>query len=233
MVNFVQINLNHAIAPTTEVGNRRNCVYLVQEQHLGSIRNKRNFFAAPNDTISPTRAGIYISSATTFTFLPLSRFTGRDVSAGLLESRDLSVPTIIASVYMDGTIPHVPTLLLDLINYCKTERIPLLFAADTNAWSSMWGSPEDNKRGEMLEELVIDECLEIFNIGNAHTFRRHLGGRLAEKIIDVTFGLGVIDSVTNWKVSTNGRTGLPSPTRLGATTWIAQTFGAKLDWRRR
>jgi hypothetical protein len=60
MVNFVQINLNHAIAPTTEVGNRRNCVYLVQEQHLGSIRNKRNFFAAPNDTISPTRAGIYI-----------------------------------------------------------------------------------------------------------------------------------------------------------------------------
>jgi hypothetical protein len=65
----------------------------------------------------------------------------------------------------------------------------------------MWGSPEDNKRGEMLEELVIDECLEIFNIGNEHTFRRHLGGRLAEKIIDVTFGLGVIDSVLNWKVS--------------------------------
>jgi hypothetical protein len=139
MVNFVQINLNHAIPPTTEVGNRRNCVYLVQEQHLGSIRNKHNFFAAPNDTTSPTGAGIYISSATTFTFLPLSRFTGPDVSAGLLESKDLSVPTIIASVYMDGTIPHVPTLLLDLINYCKTERIPLLFAADTNAWSSMWG----------------------------------------------------------------------------------------------
>jgi hypothetical protein len=62
-----------------------------------------------------------------------SRFTGRDVSAGLLESKDLSVPTIIASVYMDGTMPHVPTLLLNLINYCKTERIPLLFAADTNA----------------------------------------------------------------------------------------------------
>jgi hypothetical protein len=37
-------------------------------------------------------------------------FTGRDVSSGLLESKELSRPIIIASVYMVGQLPHVPVV---------------------------------------------------------------------------------------------------------------------------
>jgi hypothetical protein len=65
----------------------------------------------------------------------------------------------------------VPVLLLNLIKYCKAENLPLLFGADTNSWSSFWMSPEDNKRGEMLEDIVINEGHEIFNMGNSATFR--------------------------------------------------------------
>jgi hypothetical protein len=139
----------------------------------------------------------------TFTFLPLHRFTGRDISSGLLESKKLTQPMVIASVYMDSLIPQVPDLLLDLINYCKKEQLPLLFGADTNSWSSFWSSQEENKRGEMIEKLVITECLEIYNIGNSPTFRRPLGphGNIVEKIIDVTFGMNIKDKVQIWRVA--------------------------------
>jgi hypothetical protein len=202
MINFIQINLNHAIAPTTDVGNVQNCVYLLQEQHFFSIRNKKNLYAAKcSFEYGQTRAGIYISAPHTFTFLPLHRFTGRDISSGLLESKELTQPMIIASVYMDSLIPQVPDLLLDLIDYCKKEQLPLLFGADTNSWSSFWSSQEENKRGKMIEQLVITECLEIYNIGNSPTFRRPLGphGNIVEKIIDVTFGMNIKDKVQNWR----------------------------------
>ena len=169
---------------------------------MRSIRTKRNFYAAPDSfEHGLTRAGIYISAAKSFSFLPLAEFTGRDVSAGLLESGELSKPIIIASVYMDGLIASIPELFLNLIEYCKRERIPLLVGSDTNAWSSFWSSPEDNKRGEMVEEVVINEGLAVLNSGSECTFRRNLNGVIVEKIIDVTFSLNLDDPVTNWEVS--------------------------------
>jgi hypothetical protein len=204
MINFIQINLNHAIAPTTDVGNVQNCVYLLQEQHFFSIRNKKNLYAAKcSFEYGQTRAGIYILAPNTFTFLPLHRFTGRDISIGLLESKELTQTMVIASVYMDSLIPQVPDLLLDLIDYCKKEQLPLLFGADTNSWSSFWSSQEENKCGKMIEELVITEGLEIYNISNSLTFRRPLGphGNIVVKIIDVMFGMNVKDKSQNWRVA--------------------------------
>jgi hypothetical protein len=88
VIQFIQINLNHAIAPTAEVGSIQNCVYLLQEQHYFSIRNKRNLYAAKcSFEHGLTRAGIYISAAKTFTFLPLNKFTGRDFPADYLSPR--------------------------------------------------------------------------------------------------------------------------------------------------
>jgi hypothetical protein len=158
MINFIQINLNHVIAPTTDGGNVQNCVYLLQEQHLFLIRNKKNLNANKcSFEYEQTRSGIYFFAPITFTFLPLHRFTGRDISSGLLESKELTQPMVIASVYMDSLIPQVPDLLLDLIDYCKKEQLPLLFGVDTNSWSSFWSSQEENKHGKMIEELVITE----------------------------------------------------------------------------
>jgi hypothetical protein len=64
-------------------------------------------------------------------------------------------------------------------------------------------SPEDNKRGEMMEDIVINKGLEIFNTGNSATFRRPLGpnGNIDKKIIDVTFGMNITDKVYNWQVA--------------------------------
>jgi hypothetical protein len=186
VMKFIQINLNHAIALTTEVGNTQNCVYLLQEQHYFSIGNKRNLYAAKcSFEHGLTRAGIYISAPKTFTFRPLNRFTGRDVSSVLLESKELSRTIVMASVFMDGLLPHVPDLLLNLIKYCKAENLRLLFGADTNSWSSFWMSPEDKKQGQMLEEIVINKSLEIFNMGNSATFRGPLGpnGNIVKKLL--------------------------------------------------
>jgi hypothetical protein len=96
-----------------------------------------------------------------------------------------------------------PDLLLDLIDYCKKEQLSLLFRADTNSWSSLWSSQEENKRGKMIKELVITECLEIYIINNSPTFSQPLGphGNIEEKVIDVTFRMNVKDKVQIWRVA--------------------------------
>ena len=57
-----------------------------------------------------------------------------------------------------------------------------MICADTNAWSTLWGSEVTNARGEFLEDLVMRFDLVINNTGHVPTF----SGR-GDTCIDVTF----------------------------------------------
>ena len=54
----------------------------------------------------------------------------------------------------DGVPPPetVPKLLVKLIRKCRRESKHYIIMADTNAWSQLWHSPRQNRRGSEFEE---------------------------------------------------------------------------------
>lgn len=72
-----------------------------------------------------------------------------------------------------------------------------IVGGDFNAKSYLWGSPIEDKRGQILAEWLAEEDLIVLNQGNAPTFRR----REYQSYIDVTFCTQKIaKQVINWKV---------------------------------
>ena len=51
----------------------------------------------------------------------------------------------------------------------------LLICTDSNAHSPLWGSPDLNQRGRLVEEdLIYRYGLQLLNVGNAPTYIGHL-----------------------------------------------------------
>ena len=108
-----------------------------------------------------------------------------------LTSKDMAVATIktdegqicVASIY-HGIQKHSAREegLIELANLSKKVNLPLIAGIDTNAHCSMWGSRDDNKRGEELEELLLDLNLLVLNQGSANTFSEANKGT----VIDIT-----------------------------------------------
>ena len=71
---------------------------------------------------------------------------------------------------------------MKLVKFCKQSNLPLIVGMDSNAHSSMWGSSDDNKRGEDLEELILEQNLHVMNQGTENTFS--IGDK--GSVIDVT-----------------------------------------------
>jgi len=71
-------------------------------------------------------------------------------------------------------------------------RQGVILAGDFNAKSSIWVSRTNDRREELLADLIASHDLLIANTGSTHTFER---GN-ATSVIDVTFYRGVI--VSDW-----------------------------------
>jgi len=69
-----------------------------------------------------------------------------------------------------------------LIDFCSTNRIPLLLGVDSNAHSILWGSESTNGRGEDLEDLILAKDLSVVNVGSVPTFQTVV----AKSVIDIT-----------------------------------------------
>ena len=57
-----------------------------------------------------------------------------------------------------------------------------MIGIDCNAHSSLWGSTDVNKRGEELEELILEKNLTVANCGNVCMFETVR----AKTIVDIT-----------------------------------------------
>ncbi|XP_022175282.1 uncharacterized protein LOC111037193 [Myzus persicae] len=73
-------------------------------------------------------------------------------------------------------------------------RQGVILADDFNAKSSIWGSRTNDRRGELLADLIASHDLLVANTGSTHTF----GRGNATSVIDVTFYRGVV--VSDWSV---------------------------------
>ena len=50
-----------------------------------------------------------------------------------------------------------PKLLIDLVEYAKSKKISIIVSADSNAHNLVWGSTDNNTRGEELLDFIISK----------------------------------------------------------------------------
>ena len=91
-----------------------------------------------------------------------------DLVAGILEWDNKHV--MIASAYFHHDRDVVIPELVELIDFCNSKNMALICCADTNAWSHMWWSHEENTRGVKLEEFIISENIVVDNDYPAPTY---------------------------------------------------------------
>ena len=129
---------------------------------------------------------------------PLPDLTTPDVVACLWKTGDIDIPEVVlVSAYSDITLPF-PLALERVAEYCRSRNVPCILGADTNGHSVLWGSPNNNDRGDDFELFAACYDLAIVNVGNTATYSCATGS----SIIDVTFAhYTLYDKISNWRVS--------------------------------
>lgn len=201
-IKFIQYNLSKRLVATTEL-KETNAIYLLQEPYLyegkkGAVVHQKEFFSAPKG-----RTAIYTPLLKDAKFTAMTRFTGRDLVAGILENTAFRKPIMIASIYLDILKTVKMKEWTELLLYCRTNKIPLLCGIDANAWSYLWNSREENRRGQELEAFLLSERASIHNINTTSTFHRvRKEGEVQESIIDITVSFNLNEDIMNWAVDT-------------------------------
>ena len=146
------------------------------------------------------RTCIYVKQGLDVT--PLPRFISQDIVAvkAKLVRQGAVKEVIFASVYLpyDSEEPPPSRLMVELVQYCQTHRLPLLVGCDANAHHTVWGSTDINARGRLLLEYLATTDLDILNKGNEATFVN----AIRREVLDLTLGSTCIaHEVKNWRVS--------------------------------
>jgi hypothetical protein len=116
------------------------------------------------------RAGFLVGGKIANDIRELTEFTGKDFCAISIEPAKLWV----ASVYCDGKTDF-PEGIERLAERAAREGVALVLNLDSNAHSTLWGSPASNKRGDDLELILLSCNLEVINVGEVPTFSNEQG----------------------------------------------------------
>ena len=104
---------------------------------------------------------------------------------------------IVSSVYMPIEEQLPSATFEHLVQYCNSNKLPLVVACDTNAHHPAWGGEDCNKRGQDLCEFLATTNLEVCNTGSIPTFC--CGNK--RSIIDVTLASSLLYSdIHDWTV---------------------------------
>ena len=107
---------------------------------------------------------------------------------------------VLVSTYMPGDSIDAPPpqILKDLTLFCEGNGWDLLVGADANSHNLIWGSTNNNKRGEDLLEFIMTSNLHLCNTGTKPTFVT----ANREEVLDITLAsTRLLDKIVNWKVS--------------------------------
>ncbi len=194
--NQVQTPFTKAKAKASE-GNQ-SFVVAIQEPPVnnGKIKgfSRMNTLLCDQSAEIP-RTAIYASKDIKLWLIP--EFTSADVTTCIWKMGK-NREVYLVSVYMD--ILHqqvIPDPMRRLMRRAQLRSKEVLIMADTNAHSTLWGCPTDNKRGELLEEYIFANNIAVLNKGDHFTFFN----RRSATIIDVTLStVGLADEIKDWKV---------------------------------
>ena len=143
----------------------------------------------------PPRAAVLITKDVQAT--ALDNLCTRDCAAALVKIHDRQV--LVASIYLDIKKTVTPGWLTSLLDTAASKRWPVLIGMDSNAHSSLFG-PDNNARGDELEDLILANSLTVENTGDTPTFETRRGTTNIATHIDVTLTRDLHFSLENWRV---------------------------------
>lgn len=134
--------------------------------------------------------------------LPMWGLSTRDLMVAKTNTNvEGSKSLIIGSAYLPYDQPGQPPTLevKELVNFCEEKKTQLVLCCDSNAHHTVWGSTDNNRRGESLLEFIVSNKLEVANRGNEPTFVT----QTRSEVIDITIGTPkVCSEIRGWHVST-------------------------------
>ena len=177
MLSFIQINLHKASEATSILGremgqNKKQTLAFIMEPH--TVAGRIVGLPGGTDTVystgadngrEPARAGLAASRDLRLT--KLDSLCTRDCAAGMAHLKGRR--TLVVSAYFDIKKPTVQPWLEKVVSFADSKKVPLLLCADTNAHSSLYG-PDNNRRGDKLEDFLLQHGLEVHNTGGTPTF---------------------------------------------------------------
>ena len=181
MLSFAQVNLLKATHATVLLGHalqgKSQTINLITEPHttMGRITGMPGGVKIIADrTIRSNqpgpRAGIIATKDLTIT--AMESWCNRDCAVAI--SKIHGRQTILASIYLDITKPVIPDWLEGLLTMINNKKLPVIIGMDSNAHSSLYG-PDNNTRGDQLEDFILQHSLEVQNRGNEPTFETQRG----------------------------------------------------------
>lgn len=147
---------------------------------------------------SQPRAAIYVSREFSNKISKIATLCDHDCAVGELRARDKHgklIKILIISIYMDGRREIDVDLkkLENILNYSDENGCIPVFSSDCNAWSTDWGSADDNSRGKKLKRFFDEKNIVTANNGDP-TFN-------AGTCIDITFMRQSDNLILNWRLN--------------------------------
>lgn len=91
-----------------------------------------------------------------------------------------------------------PHKLSEIVAYSVERKLQLIVGCDANAHHTVWGSSNNNTRGESLLQFISSEGLVVANIGNEPTFVTSA----RREVLDLTLCTDIVSyNIKNWHVS--------------------------------
>ena len=196
-----QVNMHNAIQANTELlnlmKNSNANVSLIQEPYTyrGNLGIKASGMAVfPNKKTGNPRTAIIASRHLELMEISDLNNEYATVVAGIINNKKI----MFASMYLHGEREILGDGIRSIIEFSNKFNHQLIFAADANAHSSLWGEIPKRpcKRGEILEQFILENGLEIHNSGNTPTFRN----KRCSSFIDVTITNNLNMALNNWHV---------------------------------
>jgi len=174
-VEIWQLNTNRAPAALHTLLNEKFQKYniaLLQEPPLVKnalikIPSPLHFLAAQNN---PRTAIIFNPSLDIWSIPHLS---DRDCQVAIWYLHKKR-PTIIVSAYWEINSHSIPNKLTQAIQYAKRSKYELIMGIDSNAHHRMWGSTNNNPRGDKFEEFISTHNLQLLNDSSNPTYVKGL-----------------------------------------------------------
>ena len=149
-----QINLNRSRTAVAELNRQtRLDVVLITEPYVykEKVRGLEPSSAVVAKGLGP-RACIRTRGET----WPVEAFSSRDLAVAAIRTGDKGV-VYFASAYMDIGFDITKSGVWKLVEWCEESDLPQIIGMDANAHSPLWGSGDLNRRGEVLEEHILQE----------------------------------------------------------------------------
>ena len=198
-INCVQVNLNKSALATSLLSHDLAAgpkIGFVSEPHTAFKKvvgkpYEYNVFPEIAGEVAP-RAALYIPRQIKNVGLP--HLSNPDCQVAILY---LQITTILlVSAYMDINDTPPPSWLDDIMEYADSNRYGIVIAVDSNAHSYLYG-PDENARGRLFEQFIIQHGFQVANRGETPTFQT----LYSESFIDVTLFRNT--NVHGWRVDTS------------------------------